>query len=151
MCFSNEALHNTYHSIAYDKKSHLFPIYIGRCCIYPVHISQLFLIPIEGFIPLRNRLRLLSWLYPTFLFTMWLLLSTMVIVGILFALALSSLVGIPSILTELFDALVLLLLPAKLLLLLFYLFLFFLLFPLVLFFTLLLDRGTHIHILSILC
>ena len=82
---------------------------------------------------------------------MRLLLPTVVIVRILFALSLPSLIGVPSILAKLFDALELLLLPAKLLLLLFIFFLLLLLLPLVLLFTLLLlNGGTHVHILSIL-
>ena len=82
---------------------------------------------------------------------MRLLLSTMVVVGILFALTLPSFVGVSSILTKLFDTLELFLLPAEFLLLLFILFLFLLFFPLILFLSLLLlDGGTHVHVLSVL-
>jgi hypothetical protein len=77
-----------------------------------------------------------------------LLLSTMVVIRILFALPFSLFIRISSILSHLFDFFELLLLPSKLLLLLFYLFLPLLLLALFLFLLLLLD-SIGVKILTI--
>jgi hypothetical protein len=105
-------------------------------CICSIEVLHFFLISVERFTAFGDRLWFLSGLDPAFLFTM-LLLATVMIVRVLFALAFSPFIRISSILSQFFNSFELLLLPSQLFLLLFHLplpFLFFLeiIFPLLL-------------------
>ncbi len=89
------------------------PTDVTAGCIGPLQIFAFFF-GIVGLIHLWPCLGLRSWTNPTFLLAV--LLSTMVIVGVLFGLALAALVRVSSILTEFLDPPELLLLLLKVLL-----------------------------------
>lgn len=132
-----------------NKKSNFAPVDVRIGGVSAVHILHL-LLPVKRLAAFRHSLRLLRWFDPSFLLAVvWLLLSALMVIWVFLALALSALVGIPSILPQFFDLLQLLLLFLQLLLLFLDLLLSLLFFPGV-FLPLLLDGRVHVDELTVL-